>query len=119
MINFGSFPFCCGVAMLFCGVTTPKICNLISARTDFQIAISPSLLVGISRIIRRWKALSKIFNLICTLPYKSSMDLLQSVLQATNEIFFHSNCSKFHRFCSGCSNLFSFDLNINKTMKIT
>ena len=46
------------------------------ARIDCQNLISYSLLIEIAHVIRRWKALSKTFKLICNVLYKNSTNIL-------------------------------------------
>ena len=47
----------------------PRRCQ--SARTNFQNGVSPSLFIQIMHMIRRWKALSMIFKLICNMLQKN------------------------------------------------
>ena len=86
----------CGAAYWRCG--HPRRC--LSARTDFQNGVSPSLLIQITHMIRRWKALSMIFNLICNMLHKTSRNIHENLPQRCMCICLSLNCSEFARFHS-------------------
>ena len=96
----------CGAAYWRCGY--PRRCQ--SARTDFQNGVSPSLLIQIMHMIRRWKALSMIFNLICNMLHKTSRNLHVILSQCVTFFFLNSDCSEFSCFCSISSHLLPMNL---------
>ena len=103
----------CGAALWRCGATYqrcehPRRC--LSARTDFQNGVSPSLLIQITHMIRRWKALSMIFNLICNMLHKTSRNIHENLPQRCMCICLSLNCSEFARFCSISSHLLPMNL---------
>ena len=96
---------CCSTAALPCHF----------ARTDFQNDVSLSLFVRIAHMIRRWKALSLIFTLICNILHKSFRNLHRKVPQWITYIFLNSKCFEFSRFHSISSHLLQWTYMSNKS----
>ena len=86
-----------------------------AARADFQMSISSLLLIRIAHMIRRWKALSKIFNLICNMLYKNFRNLRVILSQSEAFFFLNSNCSEFSCFCFICSHFSQLTYISNKS----
>ena len=85
-------------------------------RTDFQNRISHSLLIRIAHMIRRQKALSKIFNSLCSMLYKSSRNIHVNPPQSSASFCLNSNGSEFSRFRCICSHCFQFTYISNKSL---
>ena len=86
-----------------------------AARADFQMSISSSLLIRITHMIRRWKALLMIFNLICNMLYKNFRNLRVILSQSEAFFFLNSNCSEFSCFGFICSHFSQLTYISNKS----